>query len=89
MKSCQYFVTFKNGKFVVMNNGKPIFGKLVGDPALIKANAEGRPPRSRRLPRRNAVTEIVDRGGVTHCVDPSPVQFDPSCSAACATTSPC
>src|SRR4051812_22519529 len=40
-KSCQYFVTFKNGKFVVMNNGKPIFGKLVGDPTLIKANAEG------------------------------------------------
>ncbi len=40
-KSCQYFVTFKDGKFVVMNNGKPIFGKLVGDPALIKANAEG------------------------------------------------
>ncbi len=40
-KSCQYFITFKNGKFVVMNGGKPIFGKLVGDPALIKANAEG------------------------------------------------
>ena len=37
----EYFVTFKNGKFVVMNNGKAIFGKLVGDPALIKANAEG------------------------------------------------
>ena len=40
-KSCQYFITFKNGKFVVMNKGKPIFGKIVGDPALIKANAEG------------------------------------------------
>jgi branched-chain amino acid transport system substrate-binding protein len=40
-KSCQYFVTFKNGKFVVMNKGKPIFGKLVGDPALIKANSTG------------------------------------------------
>ena len=40
-KSCQYFVTFKNGKFVVMNKGKPIFGKLVGDPVLIKANATG------------------------------------------------
>ena len=40
-KSCQYFVTFKDGKFVVMNNGKPVIGKLVGDPALIKANAEG------------------------------------------------
>ena len=40
-RSCQYFVTFKNGKFVVMNKGKPIFGKLVGDPELIKANASG------------------------------------------------
>jgi branched-chain amino acid transport system substrate-binding protein len=40
-RSCQYFVTFKNGKFVVMNKGKPIFGKLVGDPALIKANSTG------------------------------------------------
>jgi branched-chain amino acid transport system substrate-binding protein len=38
---CQYFVTFKNGKFVVMNNGKPIFGKLIGDPALLKANKSG------------------------------------------------
>ncbi len=41
LNSCQYFVTFKNGKFVVMNNGKPILGKLVGDPALIAANKEG------------------------------------------------
>jgi branched-chain amino acid transport system substrate-binding protein len=40
-RSCQYFVTFKNGKFVVMNGGKPIFGKLVGDPELIAANAKG------------------------------------------------
>ena len=40
-KTCQYFVTFKNGKFVVMNKGKPIFGKLVGDPALIAANGTG------------------------------------------------
>jgi branched-chain amino acid transport system substrate-binding protein len=39
--SCQYFVTFKDGKFVVMNKGKPIVGKLVGDPALIAANASG------------------------------------------------
>ena len=38
---CQYYVTFKNGKFVVMNNGKPYFGKLVGDPALVKANNTG------------------------------------------------
>jgi branched-chain amino acid transport system substrate-binding protein len=40
-QSCQYFVTFKNGKFVVMNNGKPIIGKIVGDPALIAANKRG------------------------------------------------
>jgi len=39
--SCQYFVTFKNGKFVVMNKGKPVVGKLVGDPALVKANNTG------------------------------------------------
>ena len=38
---CQYYATFKNGKFVVMNNGKPVFGKLVGDPALLKANKTG------------------------------------------------
>ena len=40
-KVCQYFITFKDGKFVLMNKGKPIFGKLVGDPALIAANAAG------------------------------------------------
>jgi len=40
-KSCQYFVTFKNGKFVVMNNGKPILGKIVGDPELLAANKRG------------------------------------------------
>ncbi len=40
-ESCQYFVTFKNGKFVVMNKGKPIIGKIVGDPALIAANKRG------------------------------------------------
>ena len=40
-QSCQYFITFKNGKFVVMNNGKPIVGKIVGDPALIAANKRG------------------------------------------------
>jgi branched-chain amino acid transport system substrate-binding protein len=39
---CQYYVTFKNGKFVVMNDGKPYFGKLVGDPALLKANNTGK-----------------------------------------------
>ena len=41
VKSCQYFMTFKNGKFVVMNGGKPIVSGLVGDPALIAANAKG------------------------------------------------
>ena len=40
-KSCQYFVTFKDGKFVVMNKGKPIIGKLVGDPALIAQYERG------------------------------------------------
>ena len=39
--SCAYFITFKDGKFVVMNNGKPYVGKLVGDPALLKANNAG------------------------------------------------
>jgi hypothetical protein len=39
--SCAYFITFKNGKFVVMNDGKPYVGKLVGDPALLKANNAG------------------------------------------------
>jgi branched-chain amino acid transport system substrate-binding protein len=40
-KGCQYYVTFKTGKFVVMNDGKPIFGELVGDAALVKANNTG------------------------------------------------
>ena len=62
-KSCQYFVTFKDGKFVVMNKGKPIIGKLVGDPALIAANGAGRPPTSRRRRRRrNAVTGTRSTG---------------------------
>ncbi|HLM17758.1 MAG TPA: ABC transporter substrate-binding protein [Acidimicrobiia bacterium] len=40
-ESCQYFVTFKNGKFVVMNKGKPIIGEIVGDPTLLAANKRG------------------------------------------------
>jgi branched-chain amino acid transport system substrate-binding protein len=40
-ESCQYFITFKNGKFVVMNKGKPIIGKIVGDPELLAANKRG------------------------------------------------
>jgi len=40
-QSCQYFITFKDGKFVVMNKGKPIIGKIVGDPELLAANKRG------------------------------------------------
>jgi hypothetical protein len=31
----------KNGKFNVLNKGKPITGKLVGDPALIAQYERG------------------------------------------------
>jgi branched-chain amino acid transport system substrate-binding protein len=34
--SCSWFINVKNGKFNVLNGGKPITGKLVGDPDLIK-----------------------------------------------------
>jgi ABC-type branched-subunit amino acid transport system substrate-binding protein len=34
--SCTYFVGVENGKFKVLNGGKPLTGKLVGDPDLIK-----------------------------------------------------
>jgi branched-chain amino acid transport system substrate-binding protein len=34
-KSCTWFVTVKDGKFKVLNGGKPETGKLVGDSALI------------------------------------------------------
>src|SRR4051812_32023886 len=34
--SCTWFVGVENGKFKVLNNGKTVSGKLVGDPALIK-----------------------------------------------------
>ena len=33
--SCTWFVTVKDGKFKVLNGGKPETGKLVGDPKLI------------------------------------------------------
>jgi ABC-type branched-subunit amino acid transport system substrate-binding protein len=33
--SCSWFVNVKNGKFNVLNGGKPITGKLVGDPTLL------------------------------------------------------
>jgi ABC-type branched-subunit amino acid transport system substrate-binding protein len=38
---CAYYTQIKNGKFVLYNKGKPIAGKLVGPPALLKANATG------------------------------------------------
>jgi ABC-type branched-subunit amino acid transport system substrate-binding protein len=38
---CAYYMYVKDGKFVVMNKGKPIAGKLVGDPELIAANKQG------------------------------------------------
>jgi branched-chain amino acid transport system substrate-binding protein len=34
--SCTWFVSLQNGKFNVLNGGKPVTGKLVGDPALIE-----------------------------------------------------
>jgi len=33
--ACIYYVQVKNGKFVPYNHGKPITGKVVGDPAII------------------------------------------------------
>jgi branched-chain amino acid transport system substrate-binding protein len=33
--ACIYYVQVKNGKFVPYNGGKPITGKVVGDPAII------------------------------------------------------
>ncbi len=37
---CIYYVTVKNGKFVPYNGGKPVQGKTVGDPAIIKKYSE-------------------------------------------------
>jgi branched-chain amino acid transport system substrate-binding protein len=34
--SCLWYVAIKDGKWTVLNGGKPTNGKLVGDPALIK-----------------------------------------------------
>jgi branched-chain amino acid transport system substrate-binding protein len=34
--TCTWFVTVKDGKFTVLNKGKPFTGKLVGNPTLIK-----------------------------------------------------
>ena len=33
--SCTWFVAVKDGKFTVLNHGKPYTGKLVGDPRLL------------------------------------------------------
>jgi branched-chain amino acid transport system substrate-binding protein len=35
-ESCVWYVAIKDGKWNVLNKGKPVIGKLVGDPALIK-----------------------------------------------------
>ena len=39
--SCAYFMYVKDGHFVVMNKGKPVTGKLVGDPKLLEENTAG------------------------------------------------
>jgi branched-chain amino acid transport system substrate-binding protein len=39
--SCTWFINVKNGKFNVLNGGKPLTGKIVGDPALIKQYTTG------------------------------------------------
>jgi hypothetical protein len=40
---CIYGVQVKDGKFVVVNKGKPVIGKLVGDKDLLEANRTGNP----------------------------------------------
>jgi ABC-type branched-subunit amino acid transport system substrate-binding protein len=40
---CGYYMNLKNGKFVVLNKGKPIIGKLVGSKEALQANATGNP----------------------------------------------
>jgi branched-chain amino acid transport system substrate-binding protein len=40
---CAYYMQLKNGKFVVMNKGKPIIGKLVGSKEALEANRTGNP----------------------------------------------
>ena len=39
--SCNWFLIVKDGKFKVLNGGKPITSKLLGDPKLIAANRAG------------------------------------------------
>jgi ABC-type branched-subunit amino acid transport system substrate-binding protein len=40
---CIYGTQVKNGKFVVVNKGKPVIGELVGEQAALEANATGNP----------------------------------------------
>jgi branched-chain amino acid transport system substrate-binding protein len=40
---CIYGTQIKNGKFVVVNKGKPVIGKLVGDKDALEANRTGNP----------------------------------------------
>jgi len=39
--NCSWFTAVKNGKFEVLNGGKPLTGKLVGDPAVIAKYTAG------------------------------------------------
>jgi branched-chain amino acid transport system substrate-binding protein len=39
--SCNWFLIVKDGKFKMLNGGKPIMSKLLGDPKLIAANRAG------------------------------------------------
>ena len=40
---CIYGTQVKNGKFVVVNKGKPVIGKLVGSKDALEANAHREP----------------------------------------------
>jgi branched-chain amino acid transport system substrate-binding protein len=40
---CIYGVQVKNGKFVVVNKGKPVMGKLIGSKDALEANRTGNP----------------------------------------------
>jgi hypothetical protein len=40
-KSCSYYMNVKDGKFVVLNKGKPVVGDLVGSQAALQANSAG------------------------------------------------
>src|SRR5262249_5137670 len=40
---CSYYMNVKDGKFVVLNKGKPVIGKLVGTKEALEANRTGNP----------------------------------------------